>query len=274
MKYTIQSVKYIFKNLLYIFPFAVLPAVFLALSLDEPSMRTVLTNYFTGAPSASFKEIFRATSLFNFRSAGAFFAGLIGFALLVACGALLMAIIEKHMRIGKRTWNGVFSKLNDNLISTFGICLLFFVVYELWALIASALLYLVFLIPNNAVIYVLSVALFFGVTFVLLYVISVLYLWLPCLQITGFRAFEALEYSYRLVAPVKARVIFEQLVSVLCSQALISLCVLFLPQRIWTIVLASALYSFMILIFCVRMQVVYFDRAQLDRADLKKYYNV
>ncbi len=26
-------------------------------------------------------------------------------------------------------------------------------------------------------------------------------------------------------------------------------------------------------IFCVRMQVVYFDRAQLERADLKRYYH-
>ena len=274
MKYTIESLKYIFKNFLYIFPFAVLPAICLALSLDEPSMKAVLTSFFTGSPEGSFVEIFCSVSFFNFRSVGVFFAGLAGFCSLVVCVSLLMAVLEKHMRIGKRTFNGIFSKLNDNLVSTFGMCILFFLIYELWALISSALLFLVFMIPSNAVLYILSVLLYFGSQFVLLYLIALIYLWLPCLQITGFRAFEALEYSYQLVAPVKLRVIFEQFISIVLSQILISLCVIFLPQRIWAFIVATLLYLFMILIFCVRMQVVYFDRAQLDRADLKKYYHV
>ena len=36
---------------------------------------------------------------------------------------------------------------------------------------------------------------------------------------------------------------------------------------------AAVLYMFMTVMFCVRMQVAYFDRAQLERADLKKYYH-
>ena len=39
------------------------------------------------------------------------------------------------------------------------------------------------------------------------------------------------------------------------------------------VVIAAILYAFMTLMFCVRMQVIYFDRAQLERADLKNYYH-
>ena len=257
MKYTIATIKYILKNFLYIFPFALLPALFLSFSLDKTAIHTLLTNYFTGNPTAIFTDIFHAVSIFNFRSVGVFFAGLIGVVLMILCASLMTALMEKHMRIGKRTFNGVFSKLNDNLMSTCGICLL----------------YVFSLIGSKAAIYVLSVIVFLGMHFILLYIVSIFYLWLPCLQITGFRAFEALRYSYQLVAPVKPRIIFGQLFSMLVAEVLLGVAAVFIPGKIAAIVIAAILYAFMTLMFCVRMQVIYFDRAQLERADLKNYYH-
>ena len=109
--------------------------------------------------------------------------------------------------------------------------------------------------------------------FVLLYIVSIFYLWLPCLQITGFRAFEALRYSYQLVAPVKGKIIFGQCFSVAVSEILLALCCIFVPGKTAGFILAAILYAFMIAVFCIRMQVVYFDRAQIERADLKYYYH-
>ena len=273
MKYTIATIKYILKNFLYIFPFALLPALFLSFSLDKTAIHTLLTNYFTGNPTAIFTDIFHAVSIFNFRSVGVFFAGLIGVVLMILCASLMTALMEKHMRIGKRTFNGVFSKLNDNLMSTCGICLLYVFIYEIWALIMSSLLFLVSLIGSKAAIYVLSVIVFLGMHFILLYIVSIFYLWLPCLQITGFRAFEALRYSYQLVAPGKPRIIFGQWFSMLVAEVLLGVAAVFIPGKIAAIVIAAILYAFMTLMFCVRMQVIYFDRAQLERADLKNYYH-
>lgn len=277
MKYTIKSIRYIIKNFWYIFPFAVLPALALAISFDKPAVERILTNYFTGSPYATFPEIFHSVSIFNFRGWKIFFAGLLGVILMILCVSMMMALIEKHMRIGKRTLGGVFSKLNDNLLSTAGICILYAAIYEVWALVTSALLFLVsFLmsLAESAVgAYILTVIVFFGMHFVLLYVVSIFYLWLPCLQITGFRAFEALRYSYQLVAPVKKNVIFGQWISVTASEILLGLCAVFVPTKIAVFILAAALYALMTLMFCVRMQVIYFDRAQLERADLKKYYH-
>ena len=273
MNYTIASIKYILKNFWYILPFAILPALFLSLSIDKFAIQKVLTDYFTGKPGGSFPIIFRAISIFNFRDVGAFFAGLAGIVLMVVCVSLMMALIEKHMRIGKRTFSGIFSKLNDNLISTCGICLLYVLLYEVWALITSALLFLVMIPETVGVVYVLSVIVFFGMHFVLLYIVSIFYLWLPCLQITGFRAFEALRYSYQLVSPVKKNIVFGQWISVTLAEVLLGLCSLFVPGRVAGFALATVSYALMTAIFCVRMQVVYFDRAQLERADLKRYYH-
>lgn len=273
MRYTIQSVKYVLKNFFYIFPFVLIPALFLSFSLDQVSIERVLTAYFGGEPDASFPDIFRAVSVFNFRSVKAFFAGLIAIVSMILCVSLIFAFIEKHMRIGKRTFSGVFSKLNDNLLSTCGICLLYVLIYELWALIASALLFLASLTRIVGVVYVLSAVVFFGMNFVLLYIVSVFYLWLPCIQITGFRAFEALRYSYQLASPVKKNIVFGQWISVTLAEVLFALCSLFVPGKAAGIVLATILFALMTAIFCVRMQVVYFDRAQMERADLKRYYH-
>lgn len=273
MNYTIASIKYILKNFWYILPFSILPALFLSLSIDKFAIQKVLTDYFTGKPGGSFPIIFRAISIFNFRDVGTFFAGLAGIVLMVVCVSLMLALIEKHMRIGKRTYNGIFSKLNDNLLSTCGICLFYVLIYEVWAVLISALLFLAYLVENVVAVYILSVIIFFSMHFVLLYVVSLFYLWLPCLQITGFRAFEALRYSYQLVAPVKMRIVFGQWISVTISEILIGLTAIFVPMRGFSFAAAAVLYMFMTVMFCVRMQVAYFDRAQLERADLKKYYH-
>lgn len=273
MKYTNQALKYIFRNFFYIFPFAILPAVCLALSLDNDAIRLLLTGIFKGKVDSSFWDVFHAVSFLCFHHWDNILSGLAGIFLLVFCISMLMAFLEKHMRIGKRTLNGLFAKINDNLISTGGICLLFFAIYEVWALILSAILYFVCLVPQPVVVAVVCGVVYLAAQFVLLGVVSRLYLWLPCLQITGFRAFEALRYSHQLVAPVKARVIWEQFVSIFVSNVLIAVTACFLPQAVWTTVVATLLYAFMTLIFCVKMQVVYFDRDQRERADLRKYYH-
>lgn len=191
----------------------------------------------------------------------------------VFCCAVLFAFLEKHMRIGKRTFNGVFGKLNENLLSTCGICLLMAGVYEVWSLVTAALLALIAMIGNVAAVYVLSSALYLAMNVLLLFVLSFFYLWLPTLQITGLRPFEALKYSYELLEPVRAKTVFAQSVSLLCSQALLSVVAVFVPGRVVSIVVAAALYAILMLLFCVRMSVVYFDRSETERADLKSYYH-
>lgn len=272
MKYTSKSLKYVFANFGYLVLFGLFPAVFLAYSLDTATVGAILRDYFTGSPYASFSDIFHAVSIFNFHSVSATIADVLSVILAVTCVAMMMAFMEKHMRIGKKTRTGLFSKLNDNLLSTLGITLLFACLYELWALITSALLLCVSFFGGKTVIYILSVIVWFGTQIALLFVVSLFYLWLPCLQITGFRSFEALSYSYQLATGVKRTIVREQFVSMTIAEILIGLVCVFAPWAWLKLVLNSAVFAGQILLFVTRMQVVYFDRAQLERADEKHYY--
>ena len=247
MKYTIKTTKYIFKNFLYVVPFTILPAFLLSLSIASDSIETVLTALFTGNLSAwTFADVFRAISVLNFGDLGSSITGFLSIVAIFPCVALFMAFLEKHMRIGKRTFNGLLSKLNDNIPSTFGYGLLFLTIYEVWSLITAALLYFVSLISNIIVAYIAVGVVFLAMHVVLLYTVGLIYLWLPCMQITGFPMMEALEYSHQLLTPVKWKILGGQLLALVGADALICICVMFVPSGIFTLI-TTVLYAY----FCI-----------------------
>ena len=273
MNYTIETLKYICKNFLYVVVFAFIPALFFSFTISESAVTSVLTNVFSGNPKESFWNIFQTVSIFNFSSWESVVFGFIGVIACVFCVAMLTAFLEKHMRIGKRTLNGLVGKVNDNLISTCGFILLCLTVYEIWSVLLSALCYFVMQIPSVIIAYVSLGIIYIAMHAVLLYVLSIFYLWLPCMQITGFKAFEALRYSYQLVAPIQTKLVVGQVAFLLLCEALIGATVVLISGSIASFVAATILYATMILIYCIRMLVVYFDRAQIERADLKRYYH-
>ena len=139
MKITLQSTKYTFKNFLYLFPLAIIPAFFLSFTIARKEFFLIFEAFKnTDLRGISFGDIFQTVSIFNFSSVQSILGGIIGFIAIVPCVGMIMAFTDKHMRIGKRTFNGLFGKLNDNLMSTFVFAVVLFVVYELWALIAAA----------------------------------------------------------------------------------------------------------------------------------------
>jgi hypothetical protein len=273
MKYTIQTSKYIFKNFFYVVLFAVIPAFALSLSLAEEEIVNVLNAVRLGDFSKwTFSDLFSAISVLNFSDWHSILSGIVGLILLVPCVALLMAFLDKHLRFGKRTFNGLWSKLNDNFISTFGYTFLFVAIYEVWALLLSALLIFVALIPNAIAVYILAGIIFIAMHVALLYAIGAIYLWLPCMQITGFRAIEALQYSHQLMTTVKWRILVGQLLFLFATEALLVACVWFFPDIVIFTILTTVLFTILLLIYCVRMVIAYFDRDHIERADLRTYY--
>ena len=273
MKYTTQSSKYIFKNFLYIFPFAILPAFLLSLATDQEAISCAMNTFFTGTLNEMhFAHLFRAVSILNFGSWKAVVFGLLGIIASVFSVSMMMALLDKHMRIGKRTYNGLLGKLNDNLISTCGYVFLVFALYEIWALLLAALVFFFAKIANTIVAVVFVSIVYVAMHIVLIYLIGLIYLWLPCMQITGFHSIEALQYSQQLISPVKWKILFGQIVFLLCTEALICACSVFVTVGSAFTIITSVLYGILIMLYFVRMMIAYFDRDNLDRADLKKYY--
>ena len=272
MKYYAQTTKYLCKNGLYILPLSVLPAMFFAFSVNQDSVIAVFEALFAGDFKIPFTDIFRTFSLFNFASWTNTLLGIVGMILLIVCVSMIMAFLEKHMRIGKRSFTGLLSKVNDNVLSTGFILLLFAAIYELWAILTSAAFYLFTFIKSPFLVYALWTIAYLASRFFIVYLLSYFYLWLPSLQLTGFRVMEAFRASYTLVAPVQLRISLSQFISLVVLEIAIFLSVWFFSGWLVSFLVASASYVFVIMVFFVRMQIVYFDRAELDRADLKTRY--
>jgi hypothetical protein len=275
MKYTLKTIQYNTKNFFYVFPLVIIPAFLLSFTLAREEVFAIMEKLQNGNYAAiTFTEIFQAVSLFNFAGWDTVLAGLFGFVALVVFCALLMAFTDKHMRFGKRTFNGLLGKLNDNLLSTFGFAILLFMLYEVWTILLSAL-FKVALSLNGTALYIIAPLIWLVMHVVLTYAISFVYLWLPCMQITGFRTFEALRYAFILCEPIQWRLVLSQTVSLFVAEAAITLATLYVPGApIVSVLVATVCYAMVILQFCVRMQILYFDREQIERADLKKYYDV
>ena len=273
MKYTLQSFKYVIKNFIYLLPFAILPAILLSFSTDEEAVVHVMDAVFAKDISQwTFFMLFRAISVLNFGSWQSLVFGILGIILIVPCVALMMALLEKHFRIGRRTFNGIWSRLNDNFVSTLWYTVCLVVLYEVWALVCSAILFVLSRIDAPWIMFTLAPAVFFAMHLVLLYGIGVFYLWLPCMQMTGFRAFEALRYSNRLMAPAKWKILFAQMIFMIVTEVFICLCAIYIPNIIVFTVLTTLLYLVMLMVYCVRMQIAYFDLDHIERADLARYY--
>lgn len=273
MNYTHSSLKYVIKNLWYIVLFSVFPAICFASMANVAELKVFYTDFFTGnLREIDWIDIFNTFSVFDFSGWPSALLSLFSFFVIVFCTSLLLALIDKHMRIGKRTFNGIIGKLNDNILSTAFVTFLFAVIYEVWALIFSALSYVIFAaIPIAALQYVLFALLLSVGGVALLYVIALFYLWLPCMQITGFEAFEALRYSNQITEHVKHRIISSICLAIVLGNIFIVPAAIFLPEIVVYVVMV-VVYTFFFMLFVVQMEIIYFDAAQLEREDLKTQY--
>ena len=91
------------------------------------------------------------------------------------------------------------------------------------------------------------------------------------MQITGFKAGEALYYSHQLMSTVKWKILFSQVFMLLLTESLVTVCAIYI-DGVWFYVLSTLFCAGLILVYCVRMMTVYFDRDNIQRADLMKYY--
>lgn len=272
MRVLFGSWKYVFKNFWFVLPLALVPAVFLSLSLDYASIGALLRTFFSEEPVLTFPLVFRALSLVR---GDTVLGGVFGACALLSVSlfaAILLCLTEKHMRIGKRTPSGAFRAFPSMLLSVFCIVVLYLALYELWCVVISAIVYAFGVIVKAAagvrIFTVLWLALF---TFVLLYLTTVFYLWLPCMQITGFTAYEAFRYSYQLLVGVRWKLILGYLLSLLPYFAFVAVGACFFSEA-WFRTVMVLVFLLIFSDFFVRMETVYFKTDKIDREDILQTY--
>ncbi len=270
MRTVFGSWKYIFKNIWLLLPFVIVPAIFLALSVDYTGVSALTKKFFSGQPEMEFVQFFKCWSIVRFDSWLGGVYSLLAYLSVALFASFLLAFVEKHMRIGKRTFSGVFAECRNILPSVLFITLAYTVLYEVWAVVFSAILFVISFIHVTAVVYIATVACCLFFSYVLFFLITIFYLWTPCRQATGFGAYDAFLYSYRLTVGVRWKLILSYLISYLPAIAAIAGASL-LPSVFFRIIVVLV-YAMLILNFCVRMETVYFETDKIDREDVLHSY--
>lgn len=270
MRVVFGNWKYLFKNFWYVLACGLAPAIFLALSFDFTAISVFVRGFFTGSPRIGFVELLRVFGPVRIDSVLGVVYTVLAYILCSLFAALLLSVAEKHMRIGKRTLNGVDTVMKNMLLPAFLIVLLFYGLGELWALILSALVFAICSLTSTALVYLLSVAAFVILSFFFLYAFEAFFLWLPCLQITGFRPYHAFLYSYRLSMGVRWKLILAHAVSLLVLVAAVGAASLLPELAACAIALAVCLFLYSGLF--VRMETVYFETDKIDREDVIMSY--
>ena len=272
MEYIISALKYVFKNFIFIFAFALIPSYFFAMALDLRSLELIVSKLLAAEVDVSFGTVFNSFSLIN---SARWPFGLICFAAMAVCMPMLLAFIEKHMRIGSRSLKGLFKRINYNFISTFVLLVLALIVFELWALVSSGLIYAAILLFGGAARLIVSIVVAAGMFLLLSYIFMQVWLWLPCLHITGYNFMDALVFSSQAIGSNKKKlyvaIMLPYIAGMVLILAVVGICSNY-DVIVPVFVLVELIFIFLFLYFNVLMYTAYSDTAGEEREDLKKRY--
>lgn len=272
MKYIGETLRYIFKNFIFLFPFAILSSYFLTMTMDTANMQALFEQAVELDSDFAFIELFRYLSLFK---RGSWPFALVCVGVSVALFPMLLGFIEKHMRIGSRSFRGIFSRFNYNFVSTLLFLVILIAVYELWALIAAGLLYAESLILGGIACLVVIFVTLIGLTALMCYLASLVLLWLPCMQITGYGLIDSLSCANQLNAGHRGGMFLS--VFLPCLVCVVLQFAALVPSAVAQIeyplfIVNEVIYLIMILYFCALMFVAYFGASGEERMDVKKKY--
>jgi len=267
MVFVKQTLDYLKKNFIYLVVFSIIPAILYAINNTTLNIYTFFSKMETHS-RLNFIDVYRSFSTINYNS---IIVTLLSFMATVVFVSLILAFIEKHMRIGKKTFKGILSKLNDNIVPVFILITVFVMIYEVWAIIVSAVLITASIIFGGAELYIVCMLICI-IFFILLFILMGLFvIWLPCILITGFNYSEAFVYSASLMADHKLDII----ISLVLPYILCNLIAIFIKISIGNIAGLIVLITAFILYFIYYtslMYVIYFSLTKETREDLKKKY--
>ena len=252
MKYIGSALRYMFKNFIFVFLFALIPSYFFAMTVDTDNAR-VLT-----------QELI---------SAGGWPYALVCLAALAVSLPFLFGFIEKHMRIGSRSFKGLAGRFNTNFITTLVLTLLGTAVYELWALLAAGLIFAESLILTGIAYAAVAIATYAAMVALVCYLLSAFLTWLPCLLVTGYRFFDALDYSNQICTGHKGGLFLACFLPAAAGLVLeVAAVALSGFTELPLFLITELLFLFFMLYYASLMFVAYFRLTGEERMDLKKKF--
>lgn len=274
-----NTLKYIRRNALHIALFVLIGGAMLTLTFDYGAFSDTTVKFFTGKiAEITFYDLVAGLSIINISSWYFILISLVAVLLITVALSMELAMVEKHMRIGSKTWNGLWGKLNDNFLSTLCVVTILIAAYELWAVITCAVIYAVISIFQSLIVlqYVFTALVMGGMCFGLFYGVTMIYLWLPCLQITGFRYYESFKYAFQILSNVRSTILSGFIINVGAFGVIVTgmnfVCGYLLKNGVIAYAVAFIGFTYLFAVFTVGQEIAFFEADGLERADLIPSY--
>lgn len=270
MKYVKNSLSYIFKNFLYIFLLALVPAGFVGTLLSPFKIFEFMTNY-SGIVVNNFGDIFYA--LVNFKIVPIILT-ILGVAVLAIFVSLTIGQMENHMRSGKLNYKGMSQYINNNiLVVAINLCLILLVWFALQFLL-SAILMLIHLIFSgigntptvaNIVVAIIISAFKFAL---FLQLTAILFLTIPNMLISGYPTKQAISNAIKILNKNNFNFLLAMLVPFV---VIIPLACVLKGNLVYITNIIGTLILFMY--YTSLSMTSYFELSSIPRYDNRKYYN-
>lgn len=187
---------------------------------------------------------------------------LVVFALMVT---VLVATVDRHMRLGDLRFRNPLRRLNENIWVVLPVFIAFLLIKEVFDIVLSLVIYLCLpmdravFVPVLCVVYLLF---YFGFSVIIAFFVN----WVPHSFDTGLSAPKSLASSVRLTSGHLMSLTLTIFMGV-APMALVSAFGLFVGE-ITRILLSSAIYLVLSIFFVVMMYVVYYDTTGIEREDI------
>lgn len=268
MKYTTDTLKYIKSNPMLWVSYAIAAVCFAAI-VDVGSLHGTIASYEDGIFNTSLGGWICLFLPINTHSWWTILLSLAAYVVLIFDLAFICAALNRHMRYNSLSPRGIFSSLNNELLP----CMLTVTILVALNCLNALILAGVMMATSPSTVkymYILGVLICAVLAVIEYYVISFFSLWLPCFNITGFRAYESFSYAYSLGA-TRRRPLF---LSIFIPTLIIAACALpfaFIDLSALSLIIIALLCAALFVYIAALIYVVYLDADGITREDLKKF---
>lgn len=268
MKYISETFKY-FKSNLAILPAIIVAAIAFATMFDYNAFANVTASYSGGYLSSSYTAWLLFFLPVNTESWITIILSILGYLLLIADLSFIQSMVDKHVRFGTKSFRSVMSSFTVNLTYGLMLIVLFAVISSITAFIFAAVMK-TFSMFSTPYIFICGISVCAVICLAELFALCHFALWLPCLEVTGFKVLEALSYSYSLARPVRWKIFLSVIIPIIVIGA--AWCILALTGYAWVArVVASAICACAFIFVSTACYLIYVDKEGIEREDLKKF---
>ncbi len=267
MKYITDTLKYLKSNLL-LLPSLAVAIIACAPVVDYGAVENIVNSYSDGQITASFADWFMAFMPYNSRNWLSVVLSIVGYIALVMDIAFIHSMVDKHIRFGSKSFRSIMSSYSINFIygliaMVAGMCAML-VLALLMALVMTAFS----MLPSFA--FIAGLVLCAALALLLAFIAAHFFLWLPCVEITGYKITEAVYSSYAQAKTIRWRNFAAIVVPMIIATAITSLVGGFCGP-VATGAAGAVCFGCAFMVISVASYMAYADAEGLEREDLKKF---